>query len=33
MRENEAIVRVYPRHVPERERPMTLMMAIDWCDE
>jgi hypothetical protein len=29
MRENEAIVRVYPRHVSERERPMTLMLLPD----
>ena len=29
MRENAAIVRVYPRHVSERERPMTLMQLPD----
>src|SRR5258705_10498995 len=29
MRENAAIVRVYPRHVSERERPMTLMLLPD----
>ena len=29
MRENAAIVRVYPRHVSERERPMTMMLLPD----
>jgi hypothetical protein len=29
MRENAAIVRIYPRHVSERERPMTMMLLPD----